>query len=82
MMPAVPSVGIVGASGYTGAELLRLLAAHPAEVAVATAGSMAGRRAAAVFPSLAGAYPDLDLVPYAADALAASTWSSAPCPTG
>ena len=35
--------GIVGASGYTGAELLRLLAAHPAfEVAVATAHSHAG----------------------------------------
>ena len=35
--------GILGASGYTGAELLRLLAGHPAfEVAVATAHSHAG----------------------------------------
>lgn len=53
-------VGIVGASGYTGAELLRLCASHPElEVVVATGDSAAGTRAADVFPSLAGAYPDL-----------------------
>ena len=39
------TVGIIGASGYTGAELLRLFAGHPElEVAVAT-GRLAGRRA-------------------------------------
>jgi N-acetyl-gamma-glutamyl-phosphate reductase len=54
------SVGIVGASGYTGAELLRLAAQHPEfEVCVATGESMAGRRAADVYPSLQVAYPDL-----------------------
>jgi N-acetyl-gamma-glutamyl-phosphate reductase len=53
-------VGIIGASGYTGAELLRLAAAHPEfEVRVATGDSMAGRRAADVYPSLEVAYPDL-----------------------
>jgi N-acetyl-gamma-glutamyl-phosphate reductase len=54
------TVGIVGASGYTGAELLRLAAAHPLfDVRLATGDSMAGRRAAEVYPSLAVAYPDL-----------------------
>ncbi len=51
---------IVGASGYTGAELLRLLAAHPAfEVAVATAHSHAGESVGGHTPSLAAAYPGL-----------------------
>jgi N-acetyl-gamma-glutamyl-phosphate reductase len=52
--------GIVGASGYTGAELLRLLAAHPAfGVAVATAHSHAGESVGGHTPSLAAAYPGL-----------------------
>ncbi len=54
------SVGIIGASGYTGAELLRLAAQHPAfDVVIATGGSQAGRRAADLYPSLEVAYPDL-----------------------
>jgi N-acetyl-gamma-glutamyl-phosphate reductase len=54
------TVGIVGASGYTGAELLRLAAQHPHfEVVVATGDSMAGRRAADLYPSLEVAYPGL-----------------------
>src|SRR5438309_3755438 len=57
-------VGVVGASGYTGAELLRLCAAHPAfEVRVATADTQAGTRAAALYPSLAAAYPGLTFAP-------------------
>ena len=53
-------VGIVGASGYGGAELLRLCAGHPdLEVAVAAAGSSVGQSVAAHTPSLAAAYPDL-----------------------
>jgi len=53
-------VGIIGASGYTGAELLRLVAGHPTmDVVVATGDSMAGRSAADVYPSLEVAYPDL-----------------------
>jgi N-acetyl-gamma-glutamyl-phosphate reductase len=51
-------VGIVGASGYTGAELLRLLAGHPAfEVTIATAHSHAGQAVGAHTLSLAAAYP-------------------------
>lgn len=53
-------VGIVGASGFTGAELLRLIAQHPyLEVAYATGDSQAGTRAADLYPGLAGAYPQL-----------------------
>src|SRR4051794_36465307 len=58
-------VGIIGASGYTGAELLRLCAAHPEfEVVYATADTSAGRRAAEVHPSVAAAYPQLVLETY------------------
>lgn len=48
-------VGIVGASGYGGAELLRLLAGHPElEPAVVAAHSQAGTRIAELFPHLPG----------------------------
>lgn len=51
------SAAIIGASGYTGAELLRLLAGHPHfEVSVATGDSQAGTPIAALYPSLAAAY--------------------------
>jgi N-acetyl-gamma-glutamyl-phosphate reductase len=54
-------VGIVGASGYTGAELLRITAGHPEfELVLATGDSMAGRRAADLYPSLQLAYPSLE----------------------
>ncbi len=50
-------VGIVGATGYTGVELLRLLAAHPdVEVAAVTSRSEAGTAVADYFPSLRGVY--------------------------
>lgn len=53
-------VGVAGASGYAGGELLRLCATHPdLDVVVATAGSAAGGPVAAVTPALAAAYPDL-----------------------
>src|SRR5436190_22301895 len=46
-------VGVVGASGYTGAELLRLLGAHPGvEPVVATSREFAGRDIASVYPNL------------------------------
>lgn len=49
-------VGIIGASGYTGAELARLLAAHPhAQLTAATAsGERAGQKLSALFPPLRG----------------------------
>jgi N-acetyl-gamma-glutamyl-phosphate reductase len=47
--------GIVGGTGYTGVELLRILALHPeVEVAVVTSRADAGTRADAVYPSLRG----------------------------
>jgi N-acetyl-gamma-glutamyl-phosphate reductase len=56
----VTKIGIIGASGYTGAELLRLCAGHPDfEVAFATGDTQAGTRVADLYPSLAGAYPEL-----------------------
>lgn len=47
--------GIVGGTGYTGAELLRVLAAHPmVEVSVITSRAEAGCRVDEMFPSLRG----------------------------
>lgn len=46
-------IAILGASGYTGAELIRLLAGHPAyEIVALGAYSKAGQRMADVFPHL------------------------------
>ena len=60
------SVGIVGGTGYTGVELLRLLLRHPnAQVNVLTSRTEAGRRVDDMFPSLRGhtdlCYSDLDI---------------------
>lgn len=47
-------IGVIGASGYTGADLIRLAARHPAiEIRVLTANTHAGKRAHEVFPHLA-----------------------------
>ena len=52
--------GIIGGSGYTGVELLRLLAGHPdIEVATVTAHSRAGQLVGEYTPSLAAAYPGM-----------------------
>ena len=49
------AIGIVGGTGYTGVELLRLLAAHPdTELKVITSRSEAGRPVADLFPNLRG----------------------------
>lgn len=54
------SVGIVGGTGYTGVELLRLLATHPeVEVKIITSRSNEGVGVADMFPNLRG---HLDLV--------------------
>jgi N-acetyl-gamma-glutamyl-phosphate reductase len=59
------STGVIGASGFAGAELLRLLASHPElDVVYATGDTAAGELAADLYPALAAAYPDLRLVPY------------------
>ncbi len=47
-------IGVLGASGYTGAELLRLLIRHPrVEIALLTAERRAGKAMADVFPQFA-----------------------------
>ena len=60
------SVGVIGASGYAGAELLRLVAGHPdLEVVLATGDTQAGSPVADLYPSLAAAYPELAFRSYA-----------------
>jgi len=50
-------VGIVGGTGYTGVELLRLLASHAeVEVVVITSRAECGRRVDSLFPNLRGVY--------------------------
>lgn len=71
-------LGIVGGTGYTGVELMRLLARHPsARVEVITSRSEAGKPVAELFPNLRGlvdlefieptvdSYRDCDLVFFA-----------------
>ncbi|MEY2434000.1 MAG: N-acetyl-gamma-glutamyl-phosphate reductase [Acidimicrobiaceae bacterium] len=66
------SVGIVGGSGFTGAELLRLCAGHPElNVELATGDTQAGTAVGDLYPSLAAAYPDLIFSEYATEAVAA-----------
>ena len=53
--------GIIGANGYTGFELMRLLAAHPeAEVTFAASRSLAGHKVRETYPTLAGYYGDTE----------------------
>lgn len=50
-------VGVVGGTGYTGVELLRLLAGHgEVTVSVITSRAEAGRRVDDLFPNLRGYY--------------------------
>jgi N-acetyl-gamma-glutamyl-phosphate reductase len=61
----VTSVGIIGASGFTGAELLRLVAAHPEfDLSFATGDSQAGVAVAELYPSLAAAYGGMDFAAF------------------
>lgn len=54
------SIGIVGGTGYTGVELLRILACHPqAEVAMITSRTEAGQSVADLYPNLRGYYDEL-----------------------
>lgn len=54
-------IGVLGASGYTGADLVRLALRHPdIEISVLTANSQAGRPISSVYPHLHGFdLPDL-----------------------
>ncbi|MEM9714350.1 MAG: N-acetyl-gamma-glutamyl-phosphate reductase [Actinomycetota bacterium] len=61
-------VGVIGASGFAGAELLRLAASHPSlEVVFATGDSQAGTKVGDLYPHLYAAYPDLVFEPYSPD---------------
>jgi N-acetyl-gamma-glutamyl-phosphate reductase len=63
-------VGVAGASGFVGGELLRWCASHPQlTVAVATADRHAGVAIGRHAPSLAAAYRDSSFVPTAPDVL-------------
>jgi len=67
------NVGVVGATGYAGAELVRLLAGHPrVEIAMLTSRQYAGSRFSDVYPSMAGIV-DLVCETYDTDALAERT---------
>ncbi len=62
--------GIMGATGYAGAEVLRLCANHPEfEVAVITSDSEAGQHIADIYPAFRGVYDELVLQPHATDEL-------------
>lgn len=62
-------IGIVGGTGYTGVELLRLLTAHPqVELAAITSRTEAGRPVSDLYPNLRG-HTDLAFVQPTADAL-------------
>jgi N-acetyl-gamma-glutamyl-phosphate reductase len=57
-------VGIVGATGYAGSELLRLCANHPdLDVVVATGDSNAGKRVAEHVAALGALYPSMVFAP-------------------
>ena len=61
-------VAIVGAAGYAGEELLRLLSRHPyADIRVITSRQNAGKDIAEIFPRLAGtglsfSMPDVEAI--------------------
>ena len=58
-IPRVPKVLVLGASGYVGGELLRLLAGHPEfELAAAVSESCRGKPIADTFGHLSPAYGD------------------------
>jgi len=61
LMSSPTKVAILGASGYTGLELLRLLFMHPhAEIVAITSRANAGKKVTEVFPRFSG-HPDAEL---------------------
>lgn len=63
--------GVVGGTGYTGVELLRLLSAHPqVELSVITSRSEAGNPVSGLFPNLRGSV-DIEFSPPDRESLAA-----------
>ena len=63
-------VGVVGGTGYTGVELLRLLVLHPeVELAVVTSRSESGRKISDLYPNLRG-HLDIEFTVPSVDTLA------------
>jgi len=62
-------VGILGASGFTGAELLRLLASHPDVEVTVVSRREGGQKMDELFPSLGGLF-DLELISHAPERMA------------
>ncbi len=61
-------IGIVGASGFAGSEVLRLAVAHPnLDVVWATGESQAGTRIGDLYPALAAAYGEQSFEEYSTD---------------
>lgn len=76
-------VSILGASGYVGGELLRLIAGHPEmEVATAFASSNAGKTVPSIHPHLALAYKTVKFAAWDPDLLAGSDLILAALPHG
>lgn len=64
-------VAIIGASGYTGSELLRLLAGHSrVEIVAVTSEKFVGAPVSAIFPSLASTLPPLTFEPLISEVIA------------
>jgi N-acetyl-gamma-glutamyl-phosphate reductase len=65
MISGMVTVGVLGASGFVGAELLRLLAGHPQlKLGWATGESQAGAEVGGLYPNLRAAYGDLVFRPF------------------
>ncbi len=72
IMRTKSKVGLVGATGYAGMELIRLLLGHPVfQLVLATSRTEAGKRLVDIFPHLQGtALADIPLVPPEPEVLA------------
>ena len=78
---------VIGATGYAGVELLRLLDGHPeAEIAVITSESSTGEAIASMYPHLSGrieknlqSMQELDAIAAASDVIFIACLSSWPC---
>ncbi len=63
----MPTAGVIGATGYAGAELVKLLAGHPdVELTILTSRQYAGKRFDSVYPAMTG-YVDMTCQAYDLD---------------
>ncbi len=74
MTQSIIKAGLIGATGYTGMELARLMLGHPVfKLVLATSRQEAGKTLVDIFPHLqTTAWADVPLVPYDPDTLAAA----------